>query len=340
VKLNPERILILRLSSIGDIVLSSFFIRQVANSFPNAKIDFVIKREYSDLIRYNPYLNKSYYIVSEKGYAQLYQLRNELKSKYYDFVFDLHDNLRTKFLLTGLSKSKKWKINKNKILRALFVWFKINSYKKIKPIPIRYLQTGKAVGINDDQKGLELFWDKMIEHELYKKIPALRKEGYIALAPGAAHYTKKWPIEYYMELVNTIAEKRDEKIIILGGSTDMDDGKELELNKNVINLTGMLSLLESAIVIKNAKTLISNDSGAMHIATAVKTPVITIFGSTVEELGFFPFRSRHCVIQNEGLKCRPCSHIGKEYCPKGHFRCMLDIKPEFVFNELINLVGI
>ncbi|MEJ2542600.1 MAG: glycosyltransferase family 9 protein [Calditrichaceae bacterium] len=265
-------------------------------------------------------------------------MRNELRNNRYDLVFDLHNNLRTRFLLSGLSKSKKWKIHKDKILRALLVWFKINRYKQIKPIPIRYLETGKETGIKDDLGGLEIFWDKSIQEELYEKIPEISTNDYIAIAPGAAHYTKKWPIENFIELLSIIDEKWNGKIVILGGPADIDDGSELELNSKVINLTGKLSLLESTIVIKNAKTLISNDSGVMHIATAVKTPVLAIFGSTVEELGFFPFRSEHCVIQNEGLKCRPCSHVGKDYCPKGHFRCMLDIKPDFVYDELIKFI--
>ena len=335
---NPDRILILRLSSIGDILLSSFFIRQVAKTFPKSKIDFVIKEQFGDLVKFNPNLDQVYYVQPEKGYAQLYQLRNELKSNKYNLVFDLHNNLRTRFLLTGLSKSKKRKINKDKIIRALLVRFKINGYKEIKSIPIRYLETGKEVGINDDMNGLELFWDNQTEEKLIKEYPFLENDRYIALAPGAAHYTKKWPIEYFMELVDIITEKRNERLVILGGLTDVDDGMELELNDRVINLTGKLSLLESAIAIKNAKVLVSNDSGVMHMAAAVKTPVLAIFGSTVEELGFFPFRSKHCVIQNEGLKCRPCSHIGKNYCPKGHFRCMLEIKPKFVYDELVNLI--
>jgi lipopolysaccharide heptosyltransferase II len=338
VRQTSNRILILRLSSIGDIILSSFFIRQVARAFPDSQIDFVIKKQFNDLVKHNPNITNIYYVESEKGYNQLNKLRRKLKNNKYDLVFDLHNNLRTRFLLTGISKSRKWKIKKDKILRALFVLFKINKYKNIKPIPIRYLETGNTAGIIDDAKGLELFWDKNIEDNLKNKISFFLKDKYIAIAPGAAHYTKKWPIEYFMELVEILGKTQNEKIVILGGLDDTDDGNELELNNKVINLTGKLSLLESAIIIKNAKVLISNDSGVMHIATAVQTPVLAIFGSTVEELGFFPFRSKHCIIQNKGLKCRPCSHIGKDYCPKGHFRCMVDIKPELVYDELIKFL--
>lgn len=337
-KSNQDRILILRLSSIGDIILSSFFIRQVAQAFPDSQIDFVIKKQFGDLIKFNSNLNKIFYVDSEEGQSQLRKLRKELIYNRYNLIFDLHNNLRTCYLISGMSASKKWRIKKDKLKQILLIWFKINRYKRIKSIPMRYLEVGEKAGIKDDQKGLELFWDENIERGLIKKVPSILKDKYIAIAPGAAHYTKKWPIEYYMDLVESLSKYQDNKIIVLGGPADSDDGNELELHDKVINLTGKLSLLESAVVIKNAKALISNDSGLMHMATAVQTPVLAIFGSTVEELGFFPFRSRHKILQNENLKCRPCSHIGKYYCPKGHFRCMLEIKPKLVYNELMKLI--
>ena len=332
------RILILRLSSIGDIILSSFFIRQLANAFPDSLIDFVIKKQFKDLVQYNPYINEIYCLDTENGLSQLVKLRKSLNNNSYDFVFDLHNNLRTRFLLCGLSGSNKWRIKKDKFKRALLVWMKWNRYDGIKSIPIRYLEVGAQADIEDDQKGLNLYWDKQIEENVREGYPKLFTEKYFIFAPGAGFYSKKWPIEYFMELVEIITKNSDEKIVILGGQVDIDDGNELQMNERVVNLTGKLSLLESAIMIKNAKALISNDSGLMHMATAVKTPVLVIFGSTVEELGFFHFRSKHCIIQNEGLKCRPCSHIGKDYCPKGHFRCMVEIDPNLVYDELIKLI--
>ena len=336
--MNSNRILILRLSSIGDIILSSFFIRQIANAFPDYSIDFVIKNRFKDLVRFNPYIKKIYTIDSKKGMNHLIELRNKLKNNNYSHIFDLHNNMRTNFLLSGMAGFKKRKINKDKFKRALLVYLKMNQYKTVKPIPIRYLETGLQAGIMDDKKGLDLFWDEQIETNLNKIHAKLLSSRYFVLAPGAGFYSKKWPIEYFIELVEIIIKKRKEKIVILGGPTDADDATELQLNSRVINLTGKLKLLESAIILKYARALVSNDSGLMHMATAVKTPVLAIFGSTVEELGFFPFRSKHCIVQNEGLKCRPCSHIGKDYCPKGHFRCMLEIEPNFVYDELINLI--
>lgn len=336
--MKSNRILILRLSSIGDILLSSFFVRQITNTFPNCTIDFVIKNQFKDLIQFNPNINNIFTIDSKKGIRQLFELRSELRKSSYDYIFDLHNNMRTRFLLTGLHSRENGKIKKEKLKRALLIYLKVNQYKHIKPIPIRYLETGLKAGVKDDQKGLELYWTGQQEKHLKNKYAKLFSQRYFALAPGAGFYSKKWPIEYFMELVEILTKERSEKIVILGGSIDIDDGIDLQLNDRVVDLTGKLSLLESGIIMRNATTLISNDSGLMHMATAVKTPVLAIFGSTVEELGFFPFRSKNCVIQNEGLKCRPCSHIGKDYCPKGHFGCMLEIKPKIVYDELMKLL--
>ena len=108
----------------------------------------------------------------------------------------------------------------------------------------------------------------------------------------------------------------------------------MELNEKIVNLSGKLKLLETAALISGASLVLANDSGIMHMATAVNTPVVAIYGSTVRELGFFPFRAESQVIENNKVKCRPCSHIGKKHCPKKHFKCMRDIQPEHVFKTI------
>lgn len=337
-QMTSARILILRLSSIGDIILCSAFIRQIYKTFPNSQIDFVVKDQFKELVKYNPHLNNIYCIDANEGIKQLFKIRKILKNNNYTYVFDLHNNFRTRILLSGLFRHKKSKIKKSKIKRAMLVLFKWNLYKNMKSIPMRYLDVGKKVGIKDDKQGLEIYWDKKIEETLQNKYHDFINNEFIILAPGAGFYTKKWPIEYFIKIVEILINERKDKIIILGGPADIDDGRKLKISDRVIDLTGRLSLLESAIVLKYAKAVLSNDSGLMHIATAVKTPVVAIFGSTVEEFGFFPFRSKHCIIQNEDLSCRPCSHIGKYYCPKGHFKCMLEIEPPIVYDKLIKMI--
>jgi heptosyltransferase-2 len=338
-KTTKTKILILRLSSIGDILLSTAFIRQTRIKFPSAKIDFVIKNEFFDLIRYNPHINYIYQYDSKSGLRGLLRLRKKINNQNYDYIFDIHNNFRTKIITSRIKSAKKWKIKKNKLIRALLVYTKINLYKNIKPIPFKYLDAGKAARIKDDFQGLEIFWKDYIENIvdtiLYKKNI---RYGYLIIAPGAGFYTKRWPVEYFKKLIEKITDRRKEKIIIVGGKSEINDFNELEISRRVVNLTGKLNLLEAAALINKAKAVVSNDSGLMHIAAAVKTPVLAIFGSSVKELGFFPFRSECIALENNNIKCRPCSHIGRSRCPLGHFKCMKEIDVDVVYNNLLKIL--
>ncbi|RQV96931.1 MAG: glycosyltransferase family 9 protein [Calditrichaeota bacterium] len=334
------KFLIIRLSSIGDILLTTPFIRQIKIAYPDSEIHFLIKKEFLDLIKCNPYLDKIIYYDSETGKTGLRDIALELKGYHYSHVFDLHNNFRSKYVCHKLSGSRMYSIHKDKIKRALLVFFKINRYDKIVTIPERYLNVGSALNIKDDFEGLEIFWDSQTdqnidnlikEHSISSKI--------IIIGPGAGHFTKRWPIEYFKELVHGLTENNSFTTIVLGSLDEHEEFNCLLINNNVFNFAGRLSLLESAALIKRSKCVVSNDSGLMHLATAVKVPVIAIFGSTVKELGFFPYRSENYVFENLELKCRPCSHLGKNKCPKGHFKCMLSIKPESVYKKVMQFAG-
>lgn len=330
----PAKILIIRLSSIGDILLTTPFLRQTRIAFPEATIDFVIKERFIDLVQYNPHLNRIFSVNESEGINGLLQLRKILINNRYDFVFDLHNNLRSRILTFGLL-SKISRIHKDKLKRALLVYTKINLYQKPIPIPERYLQVGAEAGIKDDFNGLEIFWKNHIEEGLFTVVGRnILFKPFVVMAPGAGFKTKRWPIEYFRELIQLILEKQRLPIILLGSKDEAEQFKLLEISDKVLNFAGKLTLLESAIMISKAKFLVSNDSGLMHMATAVKTPVLAIFGSTVKEFGFFPYRSENQVLEKENLWCRPCSHIGRNHCPLVHFKCMKDIKPKFVFNQL------
>ncbi len=330
--MTPKKILILRLSSIGDILLTSPFIRQARKGFPEAQIDFAVKSVFKELVAYNPNINTVYEIKPERGRAGLRDLNRVFKNQTYDFVFDLHNNFRTKMLSAGLNKTV---IHKDRLKRALLVYLKKNTYREIIPIPQRYLYTAKNAGVQDDGGGLELFWPKGVE-EKANQILAERhiNTDFIALAPGAAHATKRWPAEYFKELVHNLNNDFKGKIVLLGSAAEQAELNELVSSARVINFAGNLSLLESAAVLKRANLLVTNDSGLMHMASAVKTPAIALFGSTVKEFGFFPYRSDAIILEDNTINCRPCSHIGRESCPKGHFDCMRKISPQMVLKEI------
>jgi len=203
----PEKILIIRLSSIGDILLSTAFIRQLRESYPKAQIDFVVKDIYKDLLLFNPHINELYSLKLDKGAKELFELKGLLNKKSYDVVLDLHNNLRSNILKYGISAAKIYSIKKEKLKQLLYVRFKINYYDDETPIPIRYLSVGKDLGVSDDGKGLELFWNRDQILSAEKKVSSLGlkvNDSFICLAPGAGFYTKRWPEEKFEDLVDLI----------------------------------------------------------------------------------------------------------------------------------------
>ena len=332
------RILIIRFSSIGDILLTTPFIRQVRNKFPDARIDYVIKDKFSELIKYNPHISQIIELT-ESSENSLKDLTNKIKPNHYQYVFDLHNNIRSILLRLRVRAAYKSHIKKDKIQQKILLWSKRRWQADVKQIPERYHAVGKAAGIKDDGQGLEIFWPDSVDKKVREKINVSGLDlshPAIGLAPGAGFYTKRWPLEYFSELIYRLEDKFE--IVLFGGKEEAGLAIELEKKHKVYNFTGTLSILESGAAISVMKLLISNDSGMMHMATAVKTPVLAIFGSSVKELGFFPYRSKSIVVENNHVACRPCSHIGRNTCPRKHFKCMMDITPDIVYGSALELL--
>ena len=202
--------------------------------------------------------------------------------------------------------------------------------KESPQIPIRYSNTIKNLRL--DGQGLDLFTNKSPNPEI------VRKTNLIGFCPGARHFTKRWPKEYYVELGNKLVHN-NYTIVLFGGKIDRDICVELTSEiPGTINLSNDDDLLQTAADMKLCTAVVCNDSGLMHTATAVGPKVITIFGSTVKEFGFAPYNCTNLILENKSLNCRPCSHIGRSDCPKKHFDCMKSIKPEFVFEQLSALI--
>ncbi|HEX9974914.1 MAG TPA: glycosyltransferase family 9 protein, partial [bacterium] len=180
----------------------------------------------------------------------------------------------------------------------------------------------------------EIFWTQK-EEEKRKQILEkfqTKNRNIIGIAPGSIWNTKRWIKEYYLELVKLL-EKNDFQIVLIGGKEDFELCNFIKNSSGASNVAGALSILESAALIEKLDLLITNDSAPLHIANAVKTDVIAIFGPTVQELGFYPFRENDKVIEVD-LDCRPCGSHGGNKCPLGHHNCMKFITAEMVFNEV------
>lgn len=341
-----NKILIIRLSSLGDILLATPVIRALKQKYPNSQIDFVVKKQYEDVLKNNPYLSKLYIYEKDKverlkdeGQDTKYERRGtkdemrrikyEIRSAKYDLIIDLQNNFRSRTLTGGFHPDIR-RFKKPALKKLLLVYFKINFLKELKTISQRYAETA---GVQLDGKSLELFIPENVRPQLENE------KNYIGFCPGSKHFTKRWLPEYFVELGNELT-KRGFTIVLFGGKSD----KELcaEISKQIngcLNLQNDDRLLQTAADMKKCRLVFTNDSGLMHTVTAVGVPLVAIFGSTVREFGFIPHSAQDSILENKSLSCRPCSHIGRSSCPKKHFKCMKDITPQFVFNHIKNTLS-
>lgn len=322
-----QKILIIRLSSLGDVLLTTPLIRSLKNDNPKTEIQFLVREEYKDAIICNPHISKL--IVLDRAEITA-EIKYELSRSNYDLIIDLQNNFRSTKLLAGL-KCPKVKFKKLSWKKFLLVKFKINKLKDAKSIPERYADT--LNNFNLDDNGLDLF----TKNQHSSGLTGLNK--LIGFCPGSRHYTKMWTKENYIELGKKIIENGG-TVALFGGKNDKQICDEISFNvSGVINLCNENNILQTAADMKMCKTIVCNDSGLMHAACAVNVPVIAIFGSTVKEFGFFPYRCKNLVLENKSLTCRPCSHIGRQSCPKKHFKCMNEITPDSVYNSLIHFLA-
>jgi heptosyltransferase-2 len=322
---NKNNILIIRFSSLGDVLLTTPVVRSLKLKYLDSKISFLVKKEFSDVYRFNPRLSNLY--IFDKQAQDLPALIKELKKQNFDLVIDLQNNFRSRKIARKL-KTNVITYHKNSLEKLLLVNFKINLLKNAPPIPYRYAGAIEQELLDD--KGLEIFTEQ--EEGEYSQ------EVLIGLAPGSKHFTKRWPKEYFLELGKMI-EDAGFATALLGGASERELCKEICSGlRHAVDFSNNNDLFATINNLNKLKLLICNDSGLMHAACAVNVPVFTIFGSSVKEFGFTPFRNKGIIFENSSLQCRPCSHIGRESCPKKHFKCMMDIKPETVFGEIKNIV--
>lgn len=322
-----NKILIVRLSSFGDVILTSPLIRALKKVNKAAQIDFIVREQYYDLLKLNPGINQI--LLYENDKKKKASLREKIIQNKYDLVIDLQNNLRSRLLLRGM-QLKIFRFKKHSIRKFLLVKFKINLLKNLPPIPERYIQT--VPGLASDKEGLEFYTDKIHSDVI------LNKNNLIGLCPGSRHFTKMWKREYFISLGNLLS-KIGFNVVLFGGKNDMEICSEIsEKISGSINLSNDNDVLQTAADMKMCRAIVCNDSGLTHLASAIKIPVAVIFGSTAKEFGFTPYKNKNVILENNSLSCRPCTHIGKDRCPKGHFKCMSDISPELVFENITKLL--
>lgn len=332
-----KRFLIIRLSSIGDILLTTPFVRALRKKYPDSRIDFLIKSDYAELIANNKNINNKFKFEANNGFSEILNWRLQIKSNNYDAIFDLHRNIRTLMMTSFNGGTNSGKYNKRYFKRFMLVNFGINLYGKITPVSERYFEVGSAYNLVNDGLGLDLFVNN--DNHLHQSVnPSSQIK--IVIAPGAGYATKRWPSGRFAQTADLLISKFDAEIILVGSNEDMSISEDIksQMEGAVTDAIGTGSILETTEIINKSDAMITNDSGLMHIAVSQKIPVLAIFGSTTEELGFFPYSEHYKVLEVADLKCRPCSHIGRNKCPKKHFKCMKDISPDKALRAMIELL--
>jgi heptosyltransferase-2 len=332
------KILVLRLSSIGDILLVTPFLRSVKRRFPESTVDFCVMEEYAELLAGHACIDNLIKVKRSSPPAELRSMNAGFKKEKYDITFDLHSSHRTSVLRRHTAPDI-LVIRKRHWRWMLLVAFGIDAYGEVVTVPERAIAAGSSLGLEPDNAGPQIH---LTDAELVDAITRVERvhgvalDNTIAICPGSRHETKRWPVAHFAEFARRVIGETGLNIVVLGDASDRPAGTALgEIDaQRVAVLCGELSLRETAAVVSRCRAAVTNDSGLMHLATAMSVPVIALFGSTVRQFGFFPYNSCSVVHEVEHLECRPCTHIGRPRCPRLHMRCLNDIDPNAVYLSL------
>jgi ADP-heptose:LPS heptosyltransferase len=334
--MSIKKILIIRLSSIGDIIWTTPVVRCTKKQMQDIELHYCTKTQYKSLIESNPYIDKIFYL--DKGLGSMIKL---LKEEKYDFIIDLHKNIRSLLIKLKLGV-RSASYNKIWIQRFLLNNFQINFMPNCHVVD-RYMDTVKKLGVVNDHQGLDYFIPPHEEINI-KSLPEYFQSGYVAYVIGGSAFTKILSYEKMIEL----CDKINRPIVLIGGKEDYVRGKQLEdffgqsstnsyieeglrkLNKKtqIYNGCGQYSIGQSASLVKQADYIIGHDTGLTHLAAAFKKIIYSIYGGTAPS-NFYSYGTRFYILENNKLKCRPCSKLGRKKCPKGHFKCMKEISLDF-----------
>ena len=316
--MNIKKILIIRFSSIGDVVITTPIVRCIKKEL-GAEIHYLIKPTFAHVIHENPYVDHIHHLKDN-----IQGTINALKAEKFDLIIDLQKNLRSYKISSALG-CKTIRFDKMNIGKWIAVNLKINRLPNNKHLVDRYFESLQELGIKDDGEGLDYFIMPEDEYDAQGLVQGIH---YQVLVLGATYFTKRIPKEKCEEIIAIY----DKHTILLGGTDVSELAEQLstEFPEKVINYCGKIGLGVSAGIVKHADRVVTGDTGLMHIAAALQKKIVVLWGNTIPEFGMFPFygfknQAKHKDLQVKNLSCRPCSKLGYDHCPKGHFRCMMDI---------------
>lgn len=319
-----RHILMIRLSSLGDIILTTPVLRLLRESWPAARIDVVVKAEFQDVLRAHPCVDR---LLPVDTREPLRHMVRALRETHYDLVLDLHRTLRSRWLYHRSQARCRITYRKYTLRRALLVHFKWNTLRHAPPVPERYALPLRRLGVTAPLPQTEMHVDAesawAVEQYLTGTGLKTAPRCFIAVAPGARWKTKQWPVVRFAAAARELAARHHATIVLLGDGRDCPLGREFRQHVAVpvIDTVGQLPLMQTAALLQQCRLLLCNDSGLMHMATALGVPVVAVFGPTVQAFGFYPFQAVAQVVSHP-VSCRPCTTKGGTCCPRGHHDCM------------------
>ncbi len=312
-----KKILFIRFSSIGDIVLTTPLLRCLKTQLPEVEIHYLTKKKFETVLLANPYIDHLHTI--EDRIDEVIPL---LKSENFNHIVDLHKNFRSYGIRLKLMKPTS-SFSKLNFRKWLLVKLKTDRLPK-QHIVERYFKSLEKFSIKNDGKGLDYFISEKDQLSL-QDLPEFYRDGFIGIVIGGMHFTKILPARKVIELIKKIKKP----CILLGGSDDFGRGEEIKskADRPVLNTCGNYSLNQSASLINLAEKIVTNDTGLMHIAAAFNKEILLVWGNTVPAFGMHPYLPERSTVKShhfemENLNCRPCSKIGFSKCPESHFNCM------------------
>jgi len=321
-----KKILVIRLSSIGDIILTTPLLRSLKVAWPEAKIDYCTKTSFVSLLAGNPRLSA----ISTNEHPP---------SGSYDLVVDLQHNMRSHAIVRSLQAERLVHYRKGNWKKWLLVQCKLNLYGSPRSVVERYLDTVKELGAAGDLQGCELYPSPEEKASAHPYFTSGRKT--LALCFGAKHFTKRYPPQRFAAILSHLLREEPLQVLLLGGKEDAPQATEIinslpaACRPTVINLAGSCTLMQTAALLERSDAILCNDTGLMHMASAFGKQLFVLFGSSSSAFGFLPYHVPYDLFEVEGLPCRPCSHIGRDRCPKKHFRCMNDLSDTLIASRIL-----
>lgn len=313
----------------GDILLTTAVVRALKFQVPDIEIHYLIRQKFAETIENNPYITR---IIRVEKRAK--EALGQIRAEKYDYIIDLHNNRRSR------SFRRKCKIPsdgfpKLNFKKLILTKLKINLLPDIH-IVHRYFAATKKFNIRYDGNGLDYFFP-----DEFSPTFELPEKPFLVVAIAGNYFTKRLPVAKIAASISEI----NNPVVLIGGPAEKEEADHvIELcGKNILNLCGSTSLSESAYVINKSAVVLCNDTGMMHLAAALKKPVVSTWGNTVPEFGMTPFFPDHLkklsvIIEDKKIHCRPCSKLGYKKCPRGHFRCMMNLDTNIIVNEILKFL--